>query len=225
MGDTPRRPETDSVGPFILPHAAAEGSPEPAVTAEPAAIPPPPAWAASPSPSADLELEDPRHQSLPPLQPASAPPPGFVAPQAPSSPCAHHPGNAAVGVCDRCGDFICRLCATPIEGRVYCPRCFELLFDRGSLGFKQRAFHRPAIAATTAVLALLGSVIPCYGLAAVPTGAIAIWVAVLALREIDRSPDLPGRRAAVVAIWLGSLAALVTLSETALFIWLLTRVG
>src|SRR5438132_6524629 len=44
--------------------------------------------------------------------------------------CALHGSNLAEGVCERCGDFMCALCATPFEGRRYCPGCFDLLWER-----------------------------------------------------------------------------------------------
>ncbi|MBM3457815.1 MAG: hypothetical protein FJX77_04705, partial [Armatimonadetes bacterium] len=59
--------------------------------------------------------------------------------------CAGHPGNAARIVCDRCGDFMCRLCATPVEGHTYCPACFTLLHSQGSLAFTQKSFTAPAV--------------------------------------------------------------------------------
>ena len=35
---------------------------------------------------------------------------------------------------------MCQLCTTFVEGRYYCPRCFDLLYTRGSLQFTQRQF-------------------------------------------------------------------------------------
>jgi hypothetical protein len=49
------------------------------------------------------------------------------------APCAVHPGNPAERVCERCGDFMCHLCTTLSEGRAYCPKCYELLHQRGGL--------------------------------------------------------------------------------------------
>jgi hypothetical protein len=47
------------------------------------------------------------------------------------APCAKHPLNMAEGNCDRCGNFICALCRTPLEGKVYCPACLERILDKG----------------------------------------------------------------------------------------------
>lgn len=50
---------------------------------------------------------------------------------APAAPCARHDLNAAVGNCERCGNFICALCRTPLNGKEYCAACFERLLDEG----------------------------------------------------------------------------------------------
>ncbi|HLX63077.1 MAG TPA: hypothetical protein VKX17_17540 [Planctomycetota bacterium] len=48
------------------------------------------------------------------------------------APCAKHPLNAAEGNCERCGNFVCALCRTPLEGKVYCPACLERILDKGA---------------------------------------------------------------------------------------------
>lgn len=48
------------------------------------------------------------------------------------SPCARHAENAAVAACQRCGQFICALCKTDMDGRAYCPSCFERLVSEGA---------------------------------------------------------------------------------------------
>src|SRR5205085_447898 len=50
-----------------------------------------------------------------------------------AGPCARHPKNVTRAGCDRCGDFMCGLCWTRIQGRDYCPDCFTLLCERGEL--------------------------------------------------------------------------------------------
>src|SRR3712207_1972978 len=94
------------------------------------------------------------------VRPAAAPPLPEAAtglrtgPLLPDARCAFHANNPAAGVCERCGDFMCGLCATPVEGRSYCPRCFDLLFQRGSLSFAQAGFSTPSTALTLAILSV-----------------------------------------------------------------------
>src|SRR5688500_6260874 len=56
---------------------------------------------------------------------AATPVPDWVPTAEMDAPCASHPGNRATAVCERCGDFMCRLCTTAVEGRAYCPKCFD----------------------------------------------------------------------------------------------------
>jgi hypothetical protein len=39
--------------------------------------------------------------------------------------CTVHPANVAVGTCQRCGNFLCRVCRTRWEGRSLCLACTE----------------------------------------------------------------------------------------------------
>jgi hypothetical protein len=38
--------------------------------------------------------------------------------------CFDHPSKRAVSSCQRCGRFVCRLCAIEFRGRLLCPSCF-----------------------------------------------------------------------------------------------------
>ena len=134
-----------------------------------------------------------------------------LAPAAAQGQCAAHPTNPATDTCERCGDFMCAVCRTHVEGRYYCPRCFDLLYNRGALQFTQMAFRLPGYALglgilSTASLACLG----CYGLLSLPAGIIAVILGVASLREIARRPDLPGRQQAIGGIVCGALGALIT---------------
>jgi hypothetical protein len=122
--------------------------------------------------------------------------------------CSTHAGNAAAHVCERCGDFMCELCATSAEGRWYCPRCFDLLYDRGAFQFAQRRFQAPLASLLCAVGAYCG----CPILA--PAG---IYFGVKGLQECAERPDLPGRRMAIAGIVLSALALLGSL---AVIVWL-----
>jgi hypothetical protein len=145
---------------------------------------------------------------------AQAPPgvPGFTPGPAVEGRCATHPNNPAQDVCERCGDFMCPVCQTVVEGRRYCPRCFDLLYARGSLQFTQRAFNLPAYAMTLGLLSTLSlGCLGCYGLFSMPTGVIGVILGANALREIGKRPDLPGRRLALSGIIFGAIGAAVTL--------------
>jgi hypothetical protein len=136
--------------------------------------------------------------------------------------CAAHPNNAATDVCERCGDFMCGVCRTAVEGRRYCPRCFDILFTRGSLLFTHRAFNLPAYSLTLGILSLVG----CYcslGLFSLPAGIIAIILGVNSLREIARRPDLPGRGRAIWGIVFGALGLLVSVGFVVAFIIMAAR--
>lgn len=39
--------------------------------------------------------------------------------------CFNHPDNRAAAACQRCGRFICSLCAIPLSGQTLCPSCVE----------------------------------------------------------------------------------------------------
>src|SRR5689334_11138762 len=84
-----------------------------------------------------------------------------VAPPIPDAPCALHPNNAASQVCERCGDFMCTLCSTAFEGRFYCLRCFDLLWQRGALGGAPRTLPDARVALGFAIFSLVFSWIPC----------------------------------------------------------------
>src|SRR5436309_3067952 len=75
---------------------------------------------------------------LPDPAPTGPDAPAF-APMAAHGQCVAHPNNSATDACERCGDFMCAVCRTNVEGRSYCPRCFDLLYNRGSLQFTQVA--------------------------------------------------------------------------------------
>lgn len=120
--------------------------------------------------------------------------------------CAYHANNVAAGVCERCGDFTCILCATPTEGRSYCTRCFDALFQRGSLQVAQQQFTLPQTAYTLSLIALL---LFCAWYVAIPLGIAGIVLGIKSLRQIARQPDLPGRGKAIAAIVIGCLALLV----------------
>ncbi len=126
------------------------------------------------------------------------------------APCVNHAANPAVGVCERCGDFMCRLCATMVEGRAYCPKCFDLLYSRGSLQFAQRQFTTPAATLALGIISGIMGLIPCVGVLALPLAIGGLVLGFQALKQINARPDLPGKRGAVVGIVCSGLGILAT---------------
>ena len=100
-----------------------------------------------------------------------------TAPVAAGTPCAYHAGNAASASCERCGSFLCSLCATPVGGRTYCTACFERLHSSGGLEALKNRFPRPH---ALALAASLGALMPFVGLLFVP---LVLWQGALAVRK------------------------------------------
>ena len=118
--------------------------------------------------------------------------------------CATHPENGAAALCERCGDFMCSLCATWADGRQYCPRCFDLLYQRGALYIARRSFQWPTISLVTGIIGI-AMVCNCFPIS-IPLAIVAIVSGINARREIARRPDLPGKGMAVAGISTGVLA-------------------
>ena len=130
--------------------------------------------------------------------------------------CPRHPQNRSTTLCERCGDFMCGLCSTRIEGRRYCPDCFEILHNRGSLAFMQKRFTLPASALWVGIIAFVG--VGC-ALYALPMGGLGLALGLRALREVNEKPDLPGRSQAVAGLVFSTLSLLGTVVVTALVVW------
>jgi len=56
--------------------------------------------------------------------------------------CAVHPNNEAVGVCKRCGTFMCALCRTRWQDRPICLSCVEHILEPSAANPQQAAEHR-----------------------------------------------------------------------------------
>ncbi len=135
------------------------------------------------------------------------------------APCPMHPQNAAANLCERCGDFMCTLCATRVEGRTYCPRCFDLLYQRGSLEMAHQKFTAPSTTILAGLIALFG-VCPIY---TIPIAIFGLVAGARGLREFRQRPDLPGYRKLIVGMSLNILAILVGIGLTAGMIWLILK--
>ena len=71
------------------------------------------------------------------------------------SPCAFHAGNQASASCTRCGSFLCELCVTPVQGKVYCTACFGRLKNAGTLGLSNRYPRPHAVALSLSIASLV----------------------------------------------------------------------
>lgn len=162
-------------------------------------------------------VSPPERVDLGALEQSPAPPRG-ISGELPlvETPCSAHPTNWATRTCERCGDFICNLCTTAVEGRAYCPQCFELLYERGALRFVQQRFTLPGLSLLFGAASLLscGFGFP-FGIAGVISG-------VRALREIGRRPELQGRGAAIagIALSVASFLAVAGFAGFVAFRWL-----
>jgi hypothetical protein len=121
--------------------------------------------------------------------------------------CPQHPGNAAVGHCERCGILTCDLCQIEADRMRLCPGCFERLSDEGALASTRVSFRDHARLATT--LAVLGLLFFCAGIV---TGPAAIYYAVRARRQA-RAMDEPGGG------WRLAIVAILGLAQFALSAW------
>ena len=142
------------------------------------------------------------------------------------APCVAHPGNPAAGVCERCGDFMCRLCTTYVEGRLYCPKCFDLLYNRGSLHFTQRQFTLPGTSLGLGIAAFLAGITGLF-LCTIPfsllLGIGGIAVGIRALRDHRERPDLPNRPLTLWGIGLSAASLIACAAWTAFWIWTFAR--
>ncbi len=146
---------------------------------------------------------------------AAAPIPANPAPVPVLGACAFHPNNPAYSTCDRCGDFMCGLCNTAFEGKNYCIRCFDLMWQRGAL--EARRFSAPQNALWLGILSLFVGLLPGCGW---PVCIAALVVGVNALRRIARQPDLPGKGLAYAGSIMGGLSLLASIG---FLIWLIVR--
>jgi len=98
-----------------------------------------------------------------------------------ATPCADHPGNAAVSECGRCGVFMCGLCRIDADGQALCPGCYERLSAEGALA-STRVSYRD-FRGMAAKLAALGIAIAFIGPLAGPGAVYCAWKANRQKRE------------------------------------------
>lgn len=154
------------------------------------------------------------YQVTVPTRMATAPQELMVpAPTAPlNSPCALHEHRAAVAVCERCGDFICLLCLTPFEGRSYCLRCFDLLWDRGEIGSAKRKARWYEDAYLALVASMFSWCVCFVPFVSFLPAIAAVVVASLTLSRRKQDLKTPERVSAIGAIVLAVLAAAVSVA-------------
>jgi hypothetical protein len=118
--------------------------------------------------------------------------------------CVVHPGNVAVGTCQRCGNFVCRVCRTHWEDRNVCLACAERLAQERERGPQDpRAHRRQAAWALACGLAAWSAILGAFALVALAgTHAAARGLALLAFVLLGGSflPALFGVGQGVVAV-------------------------
>ncbi len=108
--------------------------------------------------------------------------------------CAYHARNAAVATCERCGSFICALCRMDVEGKVYCPACFERLTSELALPGAITKFRDYGLVAQSWAAS---------GLFFAPLGLLAVGYGVKALKQ--KRKESRGVAGTYVCIALGAL--------------------
>jgi hypothetical protein len=74
--------------------------------------------------------------------------------------CTIHTMNVAAGTCQRCGNFICRVCRTPWNGGNLCQACAERLAQDQERGPQDpRSHRRQAVAALVCGLSAWGAIL------------------------------------------------------------------
>jgi hypothetical protein len=72
--------------------------------------------------------------------------------------CAVHPQNVAAGLCQRCGNFVCRVCRTRWEDRGLCVACVErLIAEKETAPEEAQAHRRQAVLSLTFGLGAWGA--------------------------------------------------------------------
>ncbi|MCC2670880.1 MAG: hypothetical protein K0Q72_3351 [Armatimonadetes bacterium] len=110
-----------------------------------------------------------------------------------------------------------RLCTTHVEGRAYCPKCFDLLYSRGALGFAQRQFTAPGITLALGLAALFLLCL-CFPLS-IPVGVGGLVTGARALREHRARPELPNRGLTVGGMALSGISIVGSVIIIGVIVW------
>jgi hypothetical protein len=103
---------------------------------------------------------------------------------------------------------MCRLCTTVVEGRAYCPKCFDLLYSRGALSFTQRQFTLPGVTLSFGLIAFFTS--GCVFIS-LPLAVVGVITGIRALKEHRARPDLPKRGMTLTGLWFSGISIVLTL--------------
>lgn len=139
--------------------------------------------------------------------------PSYAAPPPPSRPgetllsdeeaaCAFHAKKRADSACQRCGLFVCALCALDVNGERICPRCLETGVKKGKLTDLES--HRFLYDRLALLLVTYPLLIFYFTLVTAP---ISLFVAIR-WWNAPRSIVRPGRRTQIAAVVLASLELL-----------------
>lgn len=90
--------------------------------------------------------------------------------------CQSHPGKDAVDACERCGGYVCELCATRTGEHLFCPTCFDRL--HASRELDTTVARRIRWDSVTWIMLLVAPVSPCN-----ITGLVAIVTSCVTLRK------------------------------------------
>jgi hypothetical protein len=115
---------------------------------------------------------------------------------------------------------MCRLCTTVVEGRAYCPKCFDLLYSRGALTFTQRQFTLPGLTLTLGIVAFLSSGCALLGL---PIGIAGVVTGFRALKEHRARPDLPKRGLTLAGLWISGISVAISVIASIGIVWAIIR--
>jgi hypothetical protein len=109
---------------------------------------------------------------------------------------------------------MCGLCETLVQGRLYCPRCYDLLFQRGTVAVATgRTSSSPTTTLVLGILSLVG--VLCFPLN-LGLAIAAIVLGLSALKQIKAQPDLPGRGLTITGMALSILSVVGTIL---FFLW------
>jgi len=120
---------------------------------------------------------------------------------------------------------MCGLCATPVEGRTYCPRCFDLLYNRGAFTFARRQFTLPGVTLGLGLGGFISSLICFCVFIGAPMAIGGIATGVKALKEHRERPDLPNRGLTVTGLVFSGLALVVAAVQAAFWIAMVVSRG
>lgn len=143
----------------------------------------------------------------------------------PGALCARHIENPAEALCERCGDYMCRICAVPIEGRLYCPGCFDTLYQRGAFYFSRQQFTQPKVALALGISSLTTSLACCLLnlLASIPCGIAGIVVGLSARKQLAARPELGGAGTNTAGMVLSGVGLLLSGLEIVYWIFVFSR--